>query len=381
MIRRGVLALLCGCAILAAQQNMREFEKALDAQETVRVHDLVDAALRGDSGTEALLKLGVLLAGREAYSEAGRVFAQCVRNDPASFECGYNLALARLALQDSQGALLALKALTANGVEQKAAVGYLRGKILLTAGQERDGVESMAAAFRANPSDENCALDLGLALIRARAYSPAMETLREASRIHPDSRLLLLEMSLAEALGGEYEDAVAHSRKLLQDDPANTLPALVEAFSLYAGGRYAECVHTAAAALESPTANPYFHYLRAGASWKMNSPDYVSMSRDLAEAERRMPDCGVCLLLHSKVHEKMNEDNAAVAELESALRADPRLAPAWYRLAQLYRKQGKPADAAKALARYQVIRSTEGEHDREFFRRQAIGAFDSTPGP
>jgi predicted Zn-dependent protease len=319
---------------------------------------------------ESLMKTGLSLAEQEKYAEAAQVFAKCAKEHPESFEAGYNLALARFALKEYSPALAALDAVPAAEREEKAARDCLRGKVFLATGRDREGLERMAGAFRMNPADENCALDLGMGYIRAQAYVPAIEVLEKAP--HKDSELLLLELALAQALAGRHADAIRTSSILLKRNADSAMPRLIAAFSYYMDGKYRECAKEASAGLAGSNANPYFYYLRAGAEWKMNAENYAGQSRDLATAAKEVPGCGVCFLALSKVHEKMGDDQAAIADLTSATRLDQTLAQAWYRLSILYRKQGNTAEAEASLKRYHAIKSVESEREQDMFRRQAV---------
>lgn len=332
--------------------------------------------LYASQADDALLRQGLDLAAREDFAGAAEVFERCLKINPSSFEAGYNLALARLALKEPQQALGALNSVTAQSVKQQALHDYLGGKILAEAGHANEGIQRMAASFRTDPSNENCALDLGLAYIRAQAYVSAVDVLTKVVNLQGGSDLVVLELALAEALAGQNDEAITHSRRLLARG-GDSLPRLIQVFALNSKGNYAESVQTATNALSRLHPNPYLHYLRADAKWKSQTTDPVEILDDLDQAVQALPECTVCLLLREKVNEKLGKDSAAIADLEHATQIDPKLGQAWYRLSVLYRKQGKLPEAAGALNKSKALRDDEAQHDREYFSGQAVGVLGS----
>lgn len=151
---------------------------------------------------DTLLRTGVNLAQHELFREAADVFERCVKDHPALFEGYYNLALAELALRKYPAALARIQKAPRASRPQEVARTYLRGKIELALGQDAQAEQDLAAAFAVAPQEENYALDLGLAYIRARKYQPAVEVFEKARSFQKDSPFLLLGLGLAQFLGG-----------------------------------------------------------------------------------------------------------------------------------------------------------------------------------
>jgi tetratricopeptide (TPR) repeat protein len=104
-------------------------EYALARGEKNRAEEILSELLQRRRVEPAiLLKVGVQLAERELYPEAGEVFARCVREDPTLFEAHYNLALAEFAQQRLLQALAALSDVPHRSAEEDLALSYLRGR-------------------------------------------------------------------------------------------------------------------------------------------------------------------------------------------------------------------------------------------------------------
>ena len=116
-----------------------------------------------------------------------------------------------------------------------------------------------------------------------------------------------------------------------------------------------------------PTA--YLYYLHAAILVKLESKDYGRILKELALAGREIPDCGLCSLTASKVHEAQGNFPAATADLEQAVRFAPDYADAWYRLASLYARVGRKADAAQARIRFERLKADKEDRETAMFRK------------
>jgi len=55
-------------------------------------------------------------------------------------------------------------------------------------------------------------------------------------------------------------------------------------------------------------------------------------------------------------------------------RVDAEFSQAWYRLANLYQHAGRSDDAAKALARFRSIKTTQTDLETEYLRKEFLSA-------
>jgi tetratricopeptide (TPR) repeat protein len=114
--------------------------------------------------------------------------------------------------------------------------------------------------------------------------------------------------------------------------------------------------------------NPYLYYLRAAALLKLQSTDYDRISRDLAIANEAIPECTLCYLAQSKVHEARGDLQSAIADLEQAVKLDPNFEEAWYHLSRAYARVGRRDQATRASAEFSRLKSEKTNRDTEILR-------------
>lgn len=297
------------------------------------------------------------------------MFARGVERFPDSFEARYDLALTRLALNQNREAEAALDGAKPASAPERAASQYLRGKIELASGNPGQARGHLEEAYRARPQEENYALDLALLYIRSEAYVPAIDVLEAATQVHPDSAEIRLELALAEVLAGRSLEAIALAQRLTHDDTEPSLAGLIATFAYCMKGEYQACEDKATEGLRSAHAHPYLYYLRAMARWNLTPAENGAPLADLNAAVAKLPACGVCLQLRSRVFESMQDNQAAIADMQTAVEQDARSAAAWYRLSMLYKKTGDKHRQTEALRRYEAIHSRQADQEKESFRQ------------
>src|SRR5439155_3444242 len=284
-----------GSESATARSLADSLEGAISQGQSTRAREILSQLLeQAKVDPDLLLKAGVSLAQREWYSEAKQVFTRCVKDYPDLFEGHYNLALADLAMQKNSEALTVLERSPQGTKSQKLARLYLRGKILGALGQPRQAEQDLSAAFSGAPQQENYALDLGLFYLRQRAYPQATEAFARGKEFHPRSIFLLLGLSLAQFLSGHSTESVDLCRKLLKLEPTFSPARLLLGFALYQNGNFEEAEKVAEAGLSAGNPHPYLHYLHAVALLKLQSNQHDRMLRELALADRAIPDCTLC---------------------------------------------------------------------------------------
>lgn len=359
-------------------------QKVLAQGQTDKAREILAQILgRPQIDPDTLLQVGVGLAQQELYPEAAQAFSRCVKDHPTLFEGHYNLALAQLALRAGPKALKTLENAPRGSKPQELARLYLRGKIQDTLGRTDDAERDLSAAFSGAPREENYALDLGLFYLRRRAYPRAAEVFDRGAGFNPRSPFLLLGLSLAQFLGGRASQSIENSRKLLALDPNFSPARLLLAFALYMDGKIEEAQEVAAAGLRAANPHPYLYYLHASVLVKLQSKDYDRMLAELAVATRAIPSCSLCYLTRSKVHQARGDSQAAIRDLETAVSLDTGFSEAWYRLAPLYERVGRTADAARARAQFRELKAEKTGRETEVLRNLFLetlgGSEPSTP--
>lgn len=363
----GLLALNCSAS------DLTELSAALAVNNLQRVHAVEQQLLAGPASEDTLLNAGAALAQHDMLPDAARVFAKCMQRFPDSFEAKYNLALARVGLNDYRAAEQVLSSASPRSPRESAALKYLKGKVYAATGRPAQAIQFLQAAYKANPQEENYALDLALLYLRSYAYVPAIEVLKASLARHPDSEELSLELALANALAGRRAESLTLCAKLRREQPDLSTPILIAAFVNCAAADYPACEAEAAAGLSRPKPDPYFYYLHSEALWNSSSQNRAEMLSELNAAVSRMPRCSVCLLLRSRVLDGEGNESAAIADLKAALAHNPQLAQAWYRLSVLYRNAGQTEEAADAVRHYRALQQRQEDAEVNAFREQLLG--------
>jgi tetratricopeptide (TPR) repeat protein len=330
---------------------------------------------------DTLLPTGVSLAQYELYPEAADVFGRCVNDFPNLFEGYYNLALAELALRKYPEALATLAKAPRTAPAGEVARTYLRGKIEAALGKSVEAERDLSAAFAAAPREENYALDLGLYYVRAYKYREALAVFQKATRLLEDSPFLELGLGLTQFLGGQTGESAETCRTLLALQPDFSPARVMMAYNLYMQGKIDEAAKIAEQGLRDPHPFPYLYYLHAVCLIKLQSKDYHLILNDLSLAVQAIPNCSLCYLAISKIHEREGDQNTATADLEKAVGMDPTYAEAWYRLASLYEQTGNHGAAQQARHRFQELQANKTDRDTEMLRKMFLNALGGEGSP
>jgi tetratricopeptide (TPR) repeat protein len=331
-------------------------------------------------GADTLLRVGVHLAQQGFYSEAAAAFSQCARDHPARFEAHYDLALAELALGRDRRALAHIEAAPRGTAVDEVARRYLRGKIEAALGETQPAGRDLAAAFSAEPQQEDYGLEFGLFCLRQRHYGQAARTFGRAIEFNPRSSYLLLGLSLAEFREGRDAECIQACQKLLALDPEFSPARLLLAFVLYIDGKLSKSEKIAAGGLENLRPDPYLYYVDVADLLKLHSTDYARMLSEIAAAEHGIPHCSLCLMAQSKIHQRQGKIQAAIAAAEEAVKIDPAYSDAWYRLALLYDRMGRTADAREARARFNALKTAKEAGENEMLKQVFMEALGGPEG-
>lgn len=284
------------------------------------------------------------------------------------FEGHYNLALAELASNHFTQAYDAIDQAPHQSEQESTARIYLKGKIEAGMGRLQLAEQDLSAAFEKDPARENFAMDLGLVYLQTHAYPQSERVFAQSSALNPHSNYLQLGLALAQFLDGRTSQCMEASKRLLATSPGFSPARLLLGFTLYFDGNFAGAREVARAGLNLPDPDPYLYYLEAATLLKEHGPERTQILDDLTVAERRIPNCALCYVASGKVHEEENELQAALADLEKAVRLAPDLSEGWYHLAKVYARLGEAAEAAKAREHFQAMKANADEREKQMMR-------------
>jgi tetratricopeptide (TPR) repeat protein len=353
-------------------------ERALSDGKTENAHDLLVQILKRPHLTsDFLLRVGIQFAQRELYGEAGEAFQRCIQEHPEIFEAYYNLALADIAGQKWDEALAILERAPQESRAEVLACSYLRGKVEDSRGKTREAERDLSDAFAGAPQNSTYGMDLGLFYIHQHAYLQAATVFERAAGFDSRSSFLLLGLSLSRFLAGQHQQSIETLKKLLSLQPDFAPAQVLMTFVLSAQGKLEDAEKVARQGLNSTRASPYLYYLDASILVKLQSRQYKRIFEELSIAQRRIPSCSLCYLTESKAHQAQGNVEAAIADLEIATRLDPTFPEAWYRLASLYRRVGRNADASRAQDQFQELKANKEGREIQMLRENFLQTMDA----
>jgi tetratricopeptide (TPR) repeat protein len=357
---------------------VESLERALSEGKTEKASDLLGQILKRPHLTsDFLLQVGIQFAEREWYASASQIFERCIRDYPEVFEAYYNLVLADIAQQRWQDAVTTLQQTPQKSRSEVLACSYLRGKIEDLQGKTDEAERDFSNAFAGAPQNPSYGMDLGLFYIHQHSYRQAATVFERSADLNSRSPFLLLGLALSRFLAGQYKQSLETLRKLLAIQPDFAPAQVLMTFELSSKGELAEAEKIAQLGLNSPTASPYLYYLDASILVKLQSRQYERILTELSVAQRRIPSCTMCYLTESKVHQAQGNIDAAIADLENAIRLDPSFPEAWYRLASLYRRVGRSADASRAQDQFQKLKADKEGREVQMLRENFLQTLDA----
>ncbi len=270
--------------------------------------------------------------------------------DPTHYASGYDLALALL----ETGKLDAARAQIARMMSAKetAELHNLLGNVEERAENFVGAAEEYQRSAHMAPTEEHL-FDWGNNLLQLRAFEEASQVFTAAIARHPQSPRLHIGLGTAQYSRGQYEDAIKSFCQAADLAPSDPRPYqfLGEMYGVAPAlsGEVTERLARFAKA-HPRNALAQFHY--AMSLWKGQAAEpadlrqaeallrrAVALDRRLA---RGLLELGILLSDEQRYKE-------AIQELQSAIRLEPDLAQAHYRLAQAYQRTGQKALAAKEL--------------------------------
>ena len=283
---------------------------------------------------------------------------KAARLNPADYDNGYDLALARLETKDLNGARKLLEQMLSR--QDRSELHNLLGDVAEAAGNIDEAEKQYEQAARMDPSEKNL-FDLGTDLLRHHAYQPALTVFQYAGGKYPQVARIQVGLGVALYSSGKYPDAVETLCRAVDLDPRDT-----KALD-FLGGMYDispeladQVTQRLARFVElypNNSAASYYYALSlrkrnltpglTGSQKKVETllKKSVALQADFAPAHFQLG------LLYSD-EDRVTE---AIRELEEAVRLSPGLKPAHYRLAQLYAHQGQTERSRQEFAIFKSL--------------------------
>ncbi len=322
---------------------------------------------------DALATAGLGLADCEDYAGAARVLERAHAMRPDAQSVTYNLALAQYKGGNRASALESLQSIAA--AERQPDVVHLRGKVLEDLGKA-EGAADLTAACRLEPGNDVFCADAALAAIRQERFLDAIAILGPSLEKSKGSLSLLPLMGLAQFRLGRYHDAISSYTSALQQDPSVDPSREGLGFLCYVTGDLEKARAVIEEGLKNPKADFYLAHLDAMVLYRL-SPQLRSKAFDAVNrAIQANGKFAPSYFLRGKIRLDQNDLAGALDDFEHAVELDPKYPLPYYKMAQIYTRQGRTREAEDARRKFSELGSLREE---EILLRQTQNVL--LPGP
>jgi len=280
--------------------------------------------------------------------------------DPADYNNGYDLALARLETKNPEGARKLLQEMLSR--QDRAELHNLLGDVEEAEGHVQEAAQQYEAAARMDPSEKNL-FDLGSDLMRHRGFEPALKVFVFATGRYPQSARLRVGLGTAYYALGQYDEAVESLCQAVDLDPKDT-KALDFLGKMYdVSPRFATEVTKRLARFvqiypDNAAANYYYALsLRKRALVPGTDNSQADAEKLLLRAVELKPQYAEAHFELGLLYEDEKRDAKAMREYQTTIQlggAD--LSKAHYRLGRLYQKSGQPVLAQKEFDAFEALK-------------------------
>ena len=350
------------------QEAMDAFEKALqllpsftaaqlhlgslyiEANKCSQAVPLLVAAGESTSDADALETAGLGLGQCDDYRRASLVLAKAHAINPRSASLTYNLALALYKDGQSKESLQALESL-AESDRQIPDVVSLEGML------RTDG---------------------GLKLIREERYSEAVDLLESAVGKSDASAGSWSALGLAQFRLGRYSAAIHSYSLAIELDPKLDAAREGLAFLLYITGDLEQSRKIVEQGLQNSEADYYLSELRALILYRMSRDLWAEALKSVNRALKQNAGFAPGFFLRGKIEMEQGDSAAALQDFQAAVKLDSKFALPYYKMTQIYLREGRTAEAEAARKRFVELGSLREE---EVLTRQAQDMLMRAAGP
>jgi tetratricopeptide (TPR) repeat protein len=342
--------------LTASAQSKQPSPQTVEAQ-------LKAALQREPKSFIALHQLGEFYLRQNKFQRAIPLLAQAAQLDPTHYANGYDLALAYLRTNQLDAARAQVRAMLER--QATAELFGLLGDIEQQAGRDEAAAEEYQRAARLDESEDRI-LAFAASLVKIRAYEGSLQIFNYGLKKYPQSARLRVALGVAHYSAGRYPEAVTILCEAADLDPsdARSFQFLGEMYGVVP--EMAEQVTQRMkqfVTLHPQNALAHFYY--AMSLWK-GRIDPTARTAAASEIEtllrtalRLDPKFATAYFELGILLAEQQNTSAAIRALEQAVKLNPTLSQAHYRLMQLYQRTGQKARAAKALAAFQKYKENE----------------------
>ncbi len=284
------------------------------------------------------------------YTEAGDI------RRAASFERAYALSAGADAEALSRAASLSLSAGEAQealpfaqrAVDKNPSAPNLNllGRIQVVAGQPENGAVNLAAAWKADPNNQQFCFEYAQALLHRGDFQGSAAAIEQGLGVHPRSSQLQLALGVAQYGQRRFDEAIDSFLKTIALDPSIEQPYVFLGRMLdQAGPRLAEITKRYQAWSAKQPANYLTSFLLAKAS-SAGGAEPIEIEKLLRRSIRLKSDFWESHFELGLALAKQRKFPEAVAELARSAALNPQEALPHYHLARVYDRLGEAEKAA-----------------------------------
>lgn len=336
--------------------------------------DLLSRAPESVRSPKARAELGSALLEAGLAQQAIVELDAAVNGNPSDAKNIVLLARAYQQQKDLPGAGRTLESAIARGV-QAAPVYAALADIYAATGHVENAIPAMHRATQLDPQSEAYRFRYAMLLTDTLAPQAAVIRLQEALSEFPNSSRLWFAMGLAQFEDNKNEAATKAFSHALALDPKLS-PALAYLGMIEVDlGKIRDAIDHYQKALALDERSAVDHYLIAEAWTKLTPPEDERAEQHLQRALVLDPMFQQAHLALGKLYFRTDRLPAAAAELEGVVKADSKLAEAYYQLGRVYMRMKRKEDAQAAMTKFEQLSNSEKEQSenqrRDIVRRLA----------
>lgn len=318
---------------------------------------------------EANYRLGKLLVGEAKAREAIPYLERASQIKSGAYETGYELALAHCVAGDYEIAAKETRTLLAR--QDAAELHHLLGEIEEKRNNPLEALKQYQRAAELDPSESNY-FDWGAELLLHQAPEPAIEVFSKGSHLFPGSVRMLTALGAAWYARGSYERAVDVLCRASDLDPNSSLPYMfLGRIQNVEATENPEVVTRLARFARLQPENAWADFYYAVSLWKQRKApedikDIPQIESLLQTAIRIDPKLGPAYLQLGALYSEQ-KNPASIAAYQKAVENEPDVPDAHYRLARAYREAGEKLKAEQEL---QLYRETSNQAAKEAERER-----------
>ena len=320
------------------------------------------AVAQSPGSFEANHQLGEFCFHKGSYQEAIPPLEAAYQIDPANHRNEYDLALVYKETGDHDRAREHIQKLIAQ--EDSADLHRVLGELDEEIGDSLAAVREDEQAARLDPSEQNY-FTWGSELLLHRAVWPAAEVFRKGSEAYPKSARMLAALGAALFASANYSEAAARLCEASDLNPTDPAPYIFLGKIDMAAPEPLPCVESKLQRYnqEQPT-DVRAKYYYAMAIWKrLNASENTTkperVEKLLTEAIALNTEYDVAYLQLGNIHFDERDFEKAIGFYLKAIKANPQLSDAHYRLGVAYERTGESAKASQEFQLHDEIEKAQ----------------------